>query len=329
MRDAAAAACARSRRSPTARPRTRMAGVERGARRAGARLQFEHLPGLVERPDAREAAVEVLRPAPPRTAGASPAARCRASAPARRPPSATRRSRPAGACGLPARAPRSAPPCAASPRGCGGTTRRGTRPRRAPRPHARASATGSRRARRRPTAARRCRAAVIERDDDRRRDEHPPVAVEREERQRAEDVEVRFDAAAGQVDEQRAHQHLRDGDGVARRRAARAGTARAAPEDRQMTPPRKIAAQTCRCVRLTRPVPGQRRHPQREDDAGDPLERHQAGEQPVGALVDVALGYWRTSSSARRDSTVMIPLIVRRTADSRRRSCRGDRPGRG
>ena len=36
-------------------------------------------------------------------------------------------------------------------------------------------------------------------------------------------------------------------------------------------------------------VPRQWRHPQREDDAGDPLERHQTGEQPVGALVDVPL----------------------------------------
>ena len=61
---------------------------------------------------------------------------------------------------------------------------------------------------------------VIERHDDRRRDQDAPVAIERQERQRAEDVEVRFDAAAGEVDQQRAHQHLRDGDRVARRRPA-------------------------------------------------------------------------------------------------------------
>ena len=63
---------------------------------------------------------------------------------------------------------------------------------------------------------------MVERDDDRRRNEHAPVAVEREERERAEDVEVRFDAAAGQMDQQRAHQHLRHGHGVPRRREARA-----------------------------------------------------------------------------------------------------------
>ena len=57
---------------------------------------------------------------------------------------------------------------------------------------------------------------VIERDDDGGRNQHAPVAIEREEGERAEDVEVRFDAAAGQVDQQRAHQHLRHGDDVAR-----------------------------------------------------------------------------------------------------------------
>ena len=58
---------------------------------------------------------------------------------------------------------------------------------------------------------------VIERDDDGGRNEDTPVAVDREEGKRAEDVEMRFDAAAGQVNQQRAHQHLRDGNRVARR----------------------------------------------------------------------------------------------------------------
>ncbi len=56
---------------------------------------------------------------------------------------------------------------------------------------------------------------VIERDHDGGRDEDAPVAIKRQERQRAEHVEMRFDAAAGQEDEQRAHQHLRGGDNVA------------------------------------------------------------------------------------------------------------------
>ena len=51
-----------------------------------------------------------------------------------------------------------------------------------------------------------------------------------------------------------------------------------------------------------RAVPRQRRHPQREDDARDPLEAHQAGEQPVGAPVDVVLVRRRT---ARRRGSVI------------------------
>ena len=62
---------------------------------------------------------------------------------------------------------------------------------------------------------------VIQRDDDRGRDQHSPVAIEREEGERAEDVKVRLDPSSGQVDQERAHQHLGDGDDVARRRQAR------------------------------------------------------------------------------------------------------------
>ena len=58
---------------------------------------------------------------------------------------------------------------------------------------------------------------VIERDHDGGWYQHLPVTIESQERQRAKDVEVRLDAAAGQVNQQRAHQHLRDGDDVARR----------------------------------------------------------------------------------------------------------------
>ena len=53
---------------------------------------------------------------------------------------------------------------------------------------------------------------VVGRDDDRGRHEHAPVAIEGEEGERAEDVEVGLDAPAGEVDQQRRPQHLRDGD---------------------------------------------------------------------------------------------------------------------
>ena len=144
---------------------------------------------------------------------------------------------------------------------------------------------------------------VIERDDDRRRDEHAPVAVEREKGQRAEHVEMRLDAAARQMDEQRAHQHLRDGDRVARRRLARAEAGRAAPgtgRSRRRGTSRPRHGRACGC----RAVPRQRRYPQREDDAGDPLQHHQAGEQPIGAPVDVVLVLREElARSTRRDGS--------------------------
>ena len=104
---------------------------------------------------------------------------------------------------------------------------------------------------------------VIQRDDDGGGNQHAPVAIEREERQRAEDVEVRFDAAAGEVDEQRAHQHLRRRNRVARGRQARPEQAEqrrkqtdeAAEDDRG--PHVKVRA-------AGRARPGERRDPQRE-----------------------------------------------------------------
>jgi hypothetical protein len=49
-----------------------------------------------------------------------------------------------------------------------------------------------------------------------------------------------------------------------------------------------MAAQTCTWVVLTVPYQA-RRHPQREDDARDPLQHHEQREQPVGPLVDIVL----------------------------------------
>ena len=49
---------------------------------------------------------------------------------------------------------------------------------------------------------------MIERGDDRSRDEHAVIAVEAQECQRPKDVEVRLDPPAGQVNQQRAGQHL-------------------------------------------------------------------------------------------------------------------------
>jgi hypothetical protein len=102
---------------------------------------------------------------------------------------------------------------------------------------------------------------VIERDHDGGGNQNFPVTIEREERQRAKDVEVRLDAAARQVNQQRAHQHLRDGDDVARRQLAgaepseqRGEDADDAAEDDRGPDVRMSAALGAR--------PGQRRDPQ-------------------------------------------------------------------
>ena len=142
---------------------------------------------------------------------------------------------------------------------------------------------------------------VIERDDNRRRNQHAPVAIEREERKRAEDVEMGFDAPACQVDEQRAHQHLGGRNRVARRRPA-------GPEQREQRGKQTDqAAEDDRCpdvkVRAARRAgPRERRDPEGEDDAANPLEAHQAGEQAIGVPIDVVLIRREELAAARRCS---------------------------
>ena len=64
---------------------------------------------------------------------------------------------------------------------------------------------------------------MIQGHDDRRGHQHAPVAIDREEGERAEDVEMRLDPAAAQVDEQGAHEHLGGRDDVSRRGLAGPG----------------------------------------------------------------------------------------------------------
>ena len=122
---------------------------------------------------------------------------------------------------------------------------------------------------------------VVDRDHDRRRHQHPPVAVEREERERAEHVEVRLDAAAGQVDQQRRRQHLADGDRVARHGQPGRRTA-SAMGSALIAPPRKTAAQTWMLGWLVEPAHVARRDPERRRDAEQPLHGHQHREHAVG-----------------------------------------------
>ena len=59
---------------------------------------------------------------------------------------------------------------------------------------------------------------MIQSDHNGRGHQDAPIPVEGQERQRAEDVEVRLDTAACQMDQQARHQHLAYGNGMARKR---------------------------------------------------------------------------------------------------------------
>ena len=161
---------------------------------------------------------------------------------------------------------------------------------------------------------------VVGGDDDRGRDEHAPLAVERQEDERGEDVEVRLDASAGEVNQQRRHQHLAGRDRIARDRPPR-------PQQRQRhrrqgderaDPDRRPDVQ----VRLAdRAGPRPRRNPDGGGDAGDPLDDHQSGEQAVRLLEDAAL-------------VRAIELFRRKTVDARgspihESVCHADPPSQG
>ena len=130
---------------------------------------------------------------------------------------------------------------------------------------------------------------VIERHDDCRRNQHPPVAIERQEGQRAEDVKVGLDPPTGQMNEQGAHQHLRDRDDVAGRRQAWPEQS----EERRKQADDSAEDDRCPDVQVGPAdwsVPRQRRHPQREDDPHEPLEGHQPGKEPVRTMVNQVPG---------------------------------------
>ncbi len=98
---------------------------------------------------------------------------------------------------------------------------------------------------------------MVQSHDGRGGDQHPVVAVQGQERERTEDVEVGLDPSAHQVDQQRAHEHLADRDRMSRRR--RAGpppnpTERQA--DDQTTQDDRCPDVDMDCIRLTGPRVG-------------------------------------------------------------------------
>ena len=135
---------------------------------------------------------------------------------------------------------------------------------------------------------------LVEPDHHRRGDEHAPVPVERQERQRAEDVEMHLRPPAGQVDEQGGKQHLPDRDGVAGEVRTRV------PEDKEDRHAREHPAEhgggedfdadeaQVRDGRVGAAPGG-------HGDAREPFESEQHGEHPVlaaregGTLVPVEL----------------------------------------
>lgn len=112
-------------------------------------------------------------------------------------------------------------------------------------------------------------------------DEDTPVAIEGQKRERTEDMEMRFDPAAGEMDEQRRRQHLAHGDDLARERRA---TAR--PRQRHRETGDHAAEQDggpdVEMHRAAPALPGARRNPERNRDPREILKQHQPGEQPVG-----------------------------------------------
>ena len=123
---------------------------------------------------------------------------------------------------------------------------------------------------------------MVGRDHDGGGQQHAPVAVERQEGQRAEDVEVSLDAAAREVNQQRSHEHLSNADDVAGEDLARP---KERQDDRQADDrgPQEEGSPHVQ-VRLTfRTHPGFGADPQRDGDASQPLKRQQPRKQAVGA----------------------------------------------
>src|SRR4051812_6675336 len=65
---------------------------------------------------------------------------------------------------------------------------------------------------------------MIEAYQDRRRHEHTPIPVKRENDQRTKDMKMGLDAAAGQGNQQRRHEHLGDRNNVAGGSSSRPGS---------------------------------------------------------------------------------------------------------
>ena len=121
---------------------------------------------------------------------------------------------------------------------------------------------------------------MVERHNDGRGEKDTPVAIKSHQGKRAKNMEMRFNTAAAQVNEQAGHDHLREGDDMTSGRCAgripreenRKASDQCTQEDRGTDiEPQRIEL---------RSVMG---HPTGQDDARDPLSHHQPGEQSIRA----------------------------------------------
>ena len=127
---------------------------------------------------------------------------------------------------------------------------------------------------------------VIDGHDQRRGHEHAPVAIERQKRERHEDMEVRLDPASREMNQEYRHEHLADGHRVAcrgparlqERQCDRIGRDDPAKQDRQPDVQMRPAL---------RAGPRPRRDPQCRGDGAEPLDDHQRGEEPIGVAADL------------------------------------------
>src|ERR1051325_7444219 len=121
---------------------------------------------------------------------------------------------------------------------------------------------------------------MVEPDDKCRRNEDSPIAVERKNHERTENVKVRFDSAAGDADEQCRHQHLRNCNDVTCDCCAWPGTCQ--PDWKNAN---RATYENCRpdvgMNRFALAAPSVRRNDDRHDDTGQPLAEHQLREELI------------------------------------------------
>jgi hypothetical protein len=163
---------------------------------------------------------------------------------------------------------------------------------------------------------------VIERDDQRRAHEHAGVAVEGQEGQRSEDVEVRLDASSAEVDEERRAQRLADRDRVAREVRARAEEHEQHRSERDRTA--EVDGEIHVDVGLADGAdPGQGCEPEGRADRREPLHAEEPGEEPIGRAVPRGLLLREQVPRACRDPR-LGPLVAAATPDHGTGAHRGE-----